>query len=108
MKTRNLATPMDMLAGAVVAGRPRYRYDQLTDALAQARVTGAQPTAEAAVHGQHGPRPMPAPAEQALMASLGIQFDGCAFRFAGYRYERLADALVEARRAMRGEMGARS
>jgi hypothetical protein len=33
------------------------------------------------------------------MAPLGIQFDGRAFRFAGYRYDRLADAVNYARRA---------
>jgi len=33
----------------------------------------------------------------ALMSSLGIQFDGRAFRFGGYRYDRLEDAASRAR-----------
>lgn len=41
----------------------------------------------------------PTGAERVLMASLGIQFDGRAFRFAGYRCTRLADAVNYARRA---------
>lgn len=38
-------------------------------------------------------------ADQALMASLDIVFDGRAFWFAGSRHERLADAVAHARRA---------
>jgi hypothetical protein len=49
------------------------------------------------------PCPAPTEAERALMAPLGIQFDGRAFRFAGYRYDRLADAVSYARRASAAE-----
>ena len=45
------------------------------------------------------PCPAPTDAERALMAPLGIQFDGRAFCFAGSRYDRLADAVSNARRA---------
>jgi len=45
------------------------------------------------------PCPAPTDAERALMAPLGIQFDGRAFRFAGNHYDRLADAVSYARRA---------
>ncbi len=45
------------------------------------------------------PCPAPTDADRALMATLGIQFDGYAFCFAGSRYDRLADAVAYARRA---------
>jgi hypothetical protein len=41
----------------------------------------------------------PTGAERVSMAALGIQFDGHAFRFSGYRYSRLADAVTDAVRA---------
>jgi len=77
-----------------------YRYEHLGDALAHARLTRARPDEE-----NGGPPRFqtvlvsPTDAEQALMASLGIQFDGRAFRFAGYRYDRLANAVNYARQA---------
>lgn len=77
-----------------------YRYEQLGDALAYAHVGRSRPGAH------EGPAPFlhkafaaPTDTERALMASLGIQFDGRTFRFAGYRYDRLADAVNYARRA---------
>ena len=77
-----------------------YRYEQLGDALAYARLTGGRSGEE------NGPAPFlrkpfvaPTDAERALMGPLGIQFDGRAFCFAGYRYDRLADAVKYARRA---------
>jgi len=49
--------------------------------------------------GSHCP-PIAAPTqdERAVMAVHGIQFDGRGFRFAGYRYERLIDAVHQSRR----------
>jgi hypothetical protein len=85
-------------------GRPHgtgYRYEQLGDALAHARQTRSGPEDEAD-NDSSRQRPAfvpPTDAEQVLMASLGIQFDGRAFRFAGFRYDRLADAVLYARRA---------
>lgn len=77
-----------------------YRYERLGDVLAYAHLTASRPGAD------QGPSPFlrkpfaaPTDADRALMASLGIQFDGRAFRFAGYRYDRLADAVSYARRA---------
>ena len=77
-----------------------YCYEQLGDALAYARLAESRPSAD------EGPAPFlhkqvaaPTDAERALISSLGIQFDGRAFRFAGYRYDRLADAVSYARRA---------
>ena len=43
----------------------------------------------------------PAHADQDLMASLGIEFDTGAYRFAGVRFDSLADAVRHARFAMR-------
>jgi hypothetical protein len=40
-------------------------------------------------------------ADQELMASLGIEFDTGAYRFAGVRYDSLADAVRHARFTMR-------
>ena len=78
-----------------------YRYEQLGDALAHARQTRSGPDEEAD-NDSSRQRPAfvpPTDAEQLLMASLGIQFDGRSFRFAGYRYDRLADAVLYARQA---------
>lgn len=82
-------------------GDAGYRYEQMGDALAHARRTrpGAN---EGDDGGQPAPAPVGAPptdAEQVLMASLGIQFDGRAYSFAGFRYHRLADAVLYARQA---------
>jgi hypothetical protein len=41
----------------------------------------------------------PSEADQAAMAAWSIRFDGRAYLFAGYRYNRLADAMNDARRA---------
>jgi len=92
--------------GAEPGARPRsgdagYRYEQLGDALAHARQTRSGPDEEAD-NDSSRQRPAfvpPTDAEQLLMASLGIQFDGRSFRFAGYRYDRLADAVLYARQA---------
>jgi hypothetical protein len=78
-----------------------YRYEQLGDALAHARQTRSGPDEEDSSDPSMQ-RPAfvpPTDAEQMLMASLGIQFDGRAFRFAGFRYDRLADAVLYARQA---------
>ena len=78
-----------------------YLFEQLGDALAYARLTHARPDEEddGGPPRHHRAFVPPTDAEQALMASLGIQFDGRAFRFAGYRYDRLANAVNYARQA---------
>jgi hypothetical protein len=43
----------------------------------------------------------PVHADQELMASLGIEFDTGAYRFAGVRFDSLADAVRHARLTMR-------
>jgi hypothetical protein len=46
--------------------------------------------------------PEPTPQERAVMAAHGIRFDGRGYRFAGYRHERLVDAVQQSRRAGQG------
>lgn len=77
-----------------------YRYERLADALAYARLRRRTPERED-VSPARRPRPLTALSEddRALMASLGIEFDGRAFRLGEYRYDRLADAVSSARRA---------
>jgi hypothetical protein len=77
-----------------------YRYEQLHDALAYARIASARVDEEDEPEAlPHTPFTPPTDAERLLMGSLGIQFDGRAFRFGGFRYDRLADAVNSARRA---------
>lgn len=77
-----------------------YCYEALGDALAYARLARSRPgTDEGPAPSPHKHVAAPTDAERALISSLGIQFDGRAFRFAGYRYDRLADAVSYARRA---------
>ena len=77
-----------------------YRYEELSDAVAYARQTRSRPAEDDV----GPPRPhrqavVLGDADGALMASLGIRFDGRTFLFAGYRYDRLADAVQYARLA---------
>ena len=78
-----------------------YRYEQLADAVAYALLIRSTPVEEEDVVRPSHRNAIAAPddADWALMASLGIQFDGRAFRFAEYRYDRLKDAVKSARRA---------
>lgn len=78
-----------------------YRYEQLADSVAYALLIGATPGEEEDIARPPHRNAIVAPddADWALMASLGIQFDGRAFRFAEYRYDRLKDAVNSARRA---------
>lgn len=48
------------------------------------------------------PRDSPTQDELAVMAAHGILFDGCGFRFAGYRHGRLVDAVRESRQSGKG------
>jgi hypothetical protein len=84
-------------------GDAGYHFEQLGDALAHERQTRSGPDegvgVDSAPSRQRPAIVPPTDAEQMLMASLGIQFDGRTFRFAGYRYDRLADAVLYARQA---------
>ena len=76
-----------------------YRYDQLADAVAYARLVRARPTQDdpggpfRAVH-QLAP---PTDAERDLMVPLTITFDNGTYRFEGFRYDGLQDAVNYAR-----------
>jgi hypothetical protein len=93
-------------AAAKAAARPvanadgaRYRYEQLSEGLAHGRSTRSLADEPPGAPRQPCEFRLPTEAEQVLMASLGIQFDGQAYHFAGYRYDRLADAVKFARQA---------
>jgi hypothetical protein len=76
-----------------------YRYRRLTDALAYARLMRSRPTQESA-GGSFSQRKRFAPptdADRTLMASLDIGFEDSAYRFEGFRYDSLADAVNYAR-----------
>lgn len=81
-------------------GYKGYRYEQFADAVAYALLRRATPVEEEDVARPPHRDSVVAPndAEWALMTTLGIQFDGRAFRFAGSRYNRLKDAVNSARR----------
>jgi len=77
-----------------------YRYDRWEDAVAYARLLRNRPSQiDAAVALAPGRERVPSDTDQALMASLGIRFDGRAYRFGDYRYDQLSDAVTYARRA---------
>lgn len=76
-----------------------YRYERLADAIAYAQLVRSRGLADV-VPSPRPCRPLvpPSVADEALMASLGIQFDGRQFRFGSFRYDRLPDAVNYARR----------
>lgn len=76
-----------------------HGFEQMCNALAGARSSRPAPLEPAA-----RPEPPPAaagpgPTERALMAAHGIAYDGRGYVLAGFRYARLADALLHARRS---------
>jgi hypothetical protein len=81
-----------------------YRYAQLTDAVAYARLLRSHPEQQDAGGPPRRARTITVPgeAEQALMASLGIAFEAGAFHFRGFRYDLLADAVSYARSYQKG------
>ena len=76
-----------------------YRYDRKVDAQAYARLMRST----AGEHEPSGPhcarvfRAAPTDAQQTLMAALAIQSEGGAYRYEGFRYELLSDAVDYAR-----------
>jgi hypothetical protein len=72
-----------------------YRYDLLADAVAYAQLMRSRPMQEDA-GGRFSPASAPAPptdTERSLMDSLAIDFRDGAYRFKGYRYDGLMDAV---------------
>ncbi|WP_280156035.1 hypothetical protein [Piscinibacter sp. XHJ-5] len=80
-----------------------YRYDRWEDAVAYARLMRSRPghldTAGPFPPGRRSPPTTDA--EHELMASLGIRADEGAYRFEGFRYDALPDAVNYAKRAPR-------
>lgn len=78
-----------------------YRYDRWEDAVAYASLGRDRP-GQVDAGGPFAPGKRPAPttdAEHALMTSLGIRFDDGTYRFEGFRYDKLADAVNYATRS---------
>jgi len=81
-----------------------YRYDRLADAVAYARLMRSRP-AQPDVGGPYtqggATWAPPTDDERDLMASLDIRLVDGSYRFADFRYERLADAVSYARLSQR-------
>jgi hypothetical protein len=77
----------------------QYCYDKLADALAYAKLDQSRPGHQ--TMGDGAPvwtPPLTLTMEQrSLMDSLGVEYDGRQYRFKGYHYDRLADAIAYAR-----------
>jgi len=72
-----------------------FRYDRLADAVAYARLMRSRPMQEDAGN-QRSPISAFAPpteAQRSLMDSLAIDFRDGAYRFEGFRYDGLTDAV---------------
>lgn len=77
-----------------------YRYDNWQDAVAYASLMRDRPWQRDA-GGSFVANRQPAAAtdaEHALMAALDIRFDGRAYRYGEFRYDRLSDAVNYAKR----------
>jgi hypothetical protein len=76
-----------------------FKYDRLADAFSYAELDiqreGRQPVATTSADWL--PRPIPNSVDQALMKQYGIIFEDWRYKFRGYRYDRLADAVNYAR-----------
>lgn len=72
-----------------------YRYDRLADAVAYATLMRSRPTQKDAggPFTQRRARAVPTDADRTLMATLAIGFEDGAYRFEGFRYDALSDAV---------------
>jgi hypothetical protein len=71
-----------------------YRYDRLADAIAYAQLTGHRDKDQdipAVV--QRAAFAGPSPEDQLVMTDLHISFEAGVYRFDGFQYDRLADAV---------------
>ncbi len=72
-----------------------YRYDRLADALAYARLMRSRPTSDnppgSYVRGANVVGP--SEGDRQAMAALGIGYEAGTYRYATFRYDRLADAV---------------
>ena len=77
-----------------------FRYDQRSDAMAYASLMQSRPE-QFDKGNTMAPPPgfsPPTEAQRALMSTLGIELADHAYRFEGFRYDRLPDAVAYARR----------
>lgn len=78
-----------------------FRYDQLSDAMAYASLMRSRPTQLDKSNPLQAPPAFlpPTEAQRTLMATLGIELSGNSYRFEGFRYDQLSDAIAYARRS---------
>jgi hypothetical protein len=84
-----------------------YRYDALADAANYARLMRSRPL-QADPGGsfmQSARVDAPSDADRKLMTALAIEYDAGVYRFDGYRYDRLADAVTYAKLSARRRPG---
>jgi hypothetical protein len=77
-----------------------YRYDRWEDAVDQAELMLSRPLEKnpaGPFTQQSAHADAPSDADLGVMASLGIRPEAGLYRFEGYRYDRLADAIAYAR-----------
>lgn len=72
-----------------------YRYDRLADAVAYAKLMRSRPSRRdpGGPFTQHAKLNVPTDGDRELMTSLAIRFEAGTYRFEGFRYDRLADAV---------------
>jgi hypothetical protein len=72
-----------------------YRYDGLADAIGYAKLMRSQRACDnpAGPFVPHAMATAPSDADRAVMLTHGIEFEAGWYRFGGYRYDRLADAV---------------
>jgi len=78
-----------------------YRYDRLADALAYARLMRTRPASDNPRGSYARGATVVGPSEQDLrsMVPLGIGYEAGTYRYATFRYDRLADAVNYAKAA---------
>ena len=78
-----------------------FHYDNLPDAMAYASLMRARPRQLHKSTSVAAPRNFspPTEAQRTLMSVLGIELIDHSFRFEGFRYDQLADAVADAKRA---------
>lgn len=77
-----------------------FRYDHLADAMAYASLMVSRPQFERS-NTLRAPAAFspPTDAQRTLMGTLGVELVDRIYRFEGYRYDRLSDALAYARQS---------
>jgi hypothetical protein len=78
-----------------------YHYDRLADAVAYARLMQSRQQDCAPPLMQHDAVESPSPADRVLMAHLSISFEGGVYRFGGFHYDHLVDAVNYAKMSKR-------